>query len=78
MFEDQTEIGVLHHLRQRPVCSQTDRDMQRISKPGILFDQRDQAQFDRAVATANEIMKFCLEMGGALTGEHGVGMEKTS
>ncbi len=44
--------------------------------PIILFDQRDQEQFARAVATANEIMKFCLEMGGALTGEHGVGMEK--
>ena len=44
--------------------------------PIILFDQRDPEQFDRAVATASEIMKFCLEMGGALTGEHGVGMEK--
>ncbi|MBI3669857.1 MAG: FAD-binding protein [Acidobacteria bacterium] len=44
--------------------------------PIILFDQRDLEQFARAVATANEIMKFCLEMGGALTGEHGVGMEK--
>ncbi len=44
--------------------------------PIILFDQRNQEQFDRAVATAGEIMKFCLEMGGALTGEHGVGMEK--
>jgi len=44
--------------------------------PIILFDQRDNAQFERAVTAANEIMKFCLEMGGALTGEHGVGMEK--
>ncbi len=44
--------------------------------PIILFDQRDKAQFERAVTAANEIMKFCLEMGGALTGEHGVGMEK--
>jgi glycolate oxidase len=44
--------------------------------PIILFDQRDNAQFERAVIAANEIMKFCVEMGGALTGEHGVGMEK--
>ncbi len=44
--------------------------------PIILFDQRNPEQFARAVATANEIMRFCLEMGGALTGEHGVGMEK--
>ena len=44
--------------------------------PIILFDQRDRAQFARAVAAAGEIMKFCVESGGALTGEHGVGMEK--
>jgi glycolate oxidase len=44
--------------------------------PIILFDQRDPEQFARAVAAAGEIMKFCVEMGGALTGEHGVGMEK--
>jgi glycolate oxidase len=44
--------------------------------PIILFDQRDPDQFARAVAAAGEIMKFCIEMGGALTGEHGVGMEK--
>jgi len=44
--------------------------------PIILFDQRDPEQFARAVAAAGEIMKFCIDMGGALTGEHGVGMEK--
>src|SRR3989442_2610848 len=44
--------------------------------PIILFDARDKEQFDRAVAASNEIMRFCVEMGGALTGEHGVGMEK--
>ena len=45
--------------------------------PLILFDQRDPAQLDRAIAAAGEIMKFCVDMGGALTGEHGVGMEKS-
>src|SRR5712692_10436632 len=44
--------------------------------PLILFDERNPAEFNRAVAAAGEIMKFCIEMGGALTGEHGVGMEK--
>jgi len=44
--------------------------------PLILFDQRDPAQFERTVAAAGEIIRFCVEMGGALTGEHGVGMEK--
>jgi glycolate oxidase len=44
--------------------------------PIILFDSRDQEQFRRAVAASDEIIKFCIEMGGTITGEHGVGMEK--
>jgi glycolate oxidase len=44
--------------------------------PIILYDPRDPAQFDRAVHTAGAILRYCVELGGALTGEHGVGMEK--
>jgi glycolate oxidase len=44
--------------------------------PLILFDERDREQFKRAVAAGIEIMTFCVSVGGALTGEHGVGMEK--
>ncbi len=44
--------------------------------PIILFDASDPKQFERAVAASDEIIKFCIEMGGAITGEHGVGMEK--
>ncbi|MGB6484211.1 MAG: FAD-linked oxidase C-terminal domain-containing protein [Candidatus Acidiferrales bacterium] len=44
--------------------------------PIILFDARDPKQFRRAVSTADAIIRFCIEMGGAITGEHGVGMEK--
>src|SRR5277367_1942625 len=44
--------------------------------PLILFDARDPEQFRRVVAASDEIIKFCLEMGGSITGEHGVGMEK--
>ncbi len=44
--------------------------------PLILFDERDQEQFRRVVAAASEIMRLCVEQGGSLTGEHGVGMEK--
>ena len=42
----------------------------------ILFNQRDPAQLAGARAAAEEIIRFCVEMGGTLTGEHGVGMEK--
>ena len=44
--------------------------------PIILFDARDPEQFRRAVETADEIIGHCIEMGGSITGEHGVGMEK--
>jgi glycolate oxidase len=44
--------------------------------PLILFDHRDPDQFRRARAAGTDIMQLCVEMGGTLTGEHGVGMEK--
>lgn len=44
--------------------------------PIILFDQRDSEEFKRAVAASGEIMRHCIDCGGALSGEHGIGMEK--
>jgi glycolate oxidase len=44
--------------------------------PLILFDARDQEQSRGVIAAADEIIQFCVEMGGSITGEHGVGMEK--
>jgi glycolate oxidase len=44
--------------------------------PLILFDPRNAGEFERVVAAAREIIQYCIAMGGALTGEHGVGMEK--
>ncbi len=45
--------------------------------PIVLYDPRDSAQFERALKAASEIIRYCVEVGGALTGEHGVGMEKS-
>ncbi len=44
--------------------------------PIVLYDPRDTEQFEKAIAASREIIRACVEMGGALTGEHGVGMEK--
>ena len=44
--------------------------------PLVLFDPRDRSQFERAVQASSDIVHYCVEIGGALTGEHGVGMEK--
>ncbi len=44
--------------------------------PLILFDGRDPEQRKRVVQAAEAIMKRCVELGGSITGEHGVGIEK--
>jgi glycolate oxidase len=44
--------------------------------PLLPFDWRKKDEFERVVQAANEIMAFCISVGGSITGEHGVGMEK--
>ena len=44
--------------------------------PIIPFDARSGEQLQRAIAASDEIIRYCVEMGGAITGEHGIGMEK--
>ncbi len=44
--------------------------------PLILFDIRDPEQTRKAISAGNEILEFCISVGGSITGEHGVGMEK--
>src|SRR5262249_51380605 len=44
--------------------------------PLVLFDPRKPQEFREAVRVSEEIVRYCVSIGGALTGEHGVGMEK--
>ncbi|MBX5452458.1 MAG: FAD-binding protein [Acidobacteriia bacterium] len=44
--------------------------------PLILFDANDPAEQSKAERFGAEILKLCVEVGGCLTGEHGVGVEK--
>ncbi len=44
--------------------------------PAILFDLRDPAQVDRTHQAGWDICAQCIKLGGTITGEHGVGMEK--
>lgn len=44
--------------------------------PCFYFDDRDQSQVDRAIHAGEEIMRKCIELGGSVTGEHGIGVEK--
>jgi glycolate oxidase len=44
--------------------------------PLILFDWRDANQKVRVMKAGMEILELCVEMGGTISGEHGVGLEK--
>src|SRR5436190_4908017 len=46
------------------------------SHPLILFNGREVGALERAERLAGSILKMCVAMGGSLTGEHGLGMEK--
>jgi glycolate oxidase len=44
--------------------------------PILLFDQRDADEVRRVLAAGREILEACVALGGSLTGEHGIGVEK--
>jgi glycolate oxidase len=44
--------------------------------PNILFDERVPGATDKVLALGEEIMRLCVDAGGSITGEHGVGYEK--
>ena len=44
--------------------------------PLILFDANQEGSFEKAEAFGADILELCVELGGSITGEHGVGVEK--
>ncbi|MDE3167648.1 MAG: FAD-binding protein [Acidobacteriota bacterium] len=46
--------------------------------PIILFNPRKPGDMEKARAAGDEILEWCIAVGGSITGEHGVGMEKMS
>jgi glycolate oxidase len=44
--------------------------------PLLLFDLREAGVRERAVAAGEEILRACVEAGGTISGEHGIGIEK--
>lgn len=44
--------------------------------PIILFDRRKDNQLQRTLEAATDIMQVCIDFGGAISGEHGIGVEK--
>jgi glycolate oxidase len=44
--------------------------------PVVLFDERDPEEVRRVIEAGSEILRTCVAVGGSITGEHGVGVEK--
>jgi glycolate oxidase len=66
------EMSVKYGLRVANVFHAGDGNLH----PLILYDANKEGELDRAEAFGADILKLCVEVGGVLTGEHGVGVEK--
>jgi glycolate oxidase len=74
VLETVAAIGQRYGLRIPNVFHAGDGNLH----PLILFDAADERQAARVHDAAAEVLLACLEAGGALTGEHGVGLEKNA
>ncbi|MDP2950495.1 MAG: FAD-linked oxidase C-terminal domain-containing protein [Chloroflexota bacterium] len=66
------EIGERYRLRIANVFHAGDGNLH----PNILFDESQPGQSEQVLAAGADILRLCVEAGGTITGEHGVGMEK--
>jgi len=67
-----SEIGVRHDLTIANVFHAGDGNLH----PNLLFDRSDPEELSRVERASTEIMAVCVEAGGTITGEHGVGLDK--
>jgi len=74
IFERIQEVSAKYDIRVVNVFHAGDGNLH----PILLFDERDAEQTQRVLAAGAEILRACLECGGSVTGEHGIGVEKVS
>ena len=72
MLTQMQDMSRRHGLRVANVFHAGDGNLH----PLILYDANAPGELERAEAFAAEILRTCVAMGGVLTGEHGVGVEK--
>ena len=68
------EIGVHYKLPVANVFHAGDGNLH----PNILFDLRDKEVLPQVEAAGEEMLRAVVELGGALSGEHGIGLEKSA
>ncbi|MEZ5278283.1 MAG: FAD-linked oxidase C-terminal domain-containing protein [Opitutaceae bacterium] len=65
-------LSTIHGLKVANVFHAGDGNLH----PLILFDGKEAGALERAEELAGQILRLCLRLGGSITGEHGIGMEK--
>ena len=74
ILESIAESGARHGVRIVNVFHAGDGNIH----PILLFDERDRDQIRRVLKASDEILARCIELGGSVSGEHGIGVEKIS
>lgn len=72
MLQQIAQIGAKYNLRIANLMHAGDGNLH----PIILFDERDPDQVQRVLKASYDILKACVDLGGTVTGEHGIGVEK--
>lgn len=65
-------VAEKYHLRIANVFHAGDGNIH----PILLYDERNAEETERVIKAGREILKACVDLGGSLTGEHGIGVEK--
>lgn len=74
VLEKVAEIGRKYDVKIANVFHAGDGNLH----PCIPYDGRDEDEKRRVLEAGREILEFCVSVGGSITGEHGVGSEKSS
>jgi glycolate oxidase len=69
-----TKVGQLYGIRIANVFHAGDGNIH----PILLFDERDPEQVRNVLKASHDILEECVRVGGSVTGEHGIGVEKMS
>ncbi len=72
MLREIAVIAARHNLRIANVFHAGDGNLH----PAVLFDERDPDEVRRVIAAGGDVLRACVRLGGTLTGEHGIGIEK--
>ncbi len=72
VLKEMAELSAAYNLPVANVFHAGDGNLH----PLILYDANKPGEFERTEAFGGKILQLCVEVGGSITGEHGVGLEK--